>query len=38
MKLIVDVNFDMSYSFIFFVRSGILVVDMVDDVSEEEKK
>lgn len=38
MKLIVDVNFDMSYSFIFFVCLGILVVDMVDDVSEEEKK
>lgn len=38
MKLISDVNFDMSYSFIFSPRPGTPAADMVDDVSEEEKK
>lgn len=38
MKLIADVNFDMSYSFIFSARPGTPAADMVDDVSEEEKK
>jgi len=38
MKLIADVNFDMSYSFIFSARPGTPAADMVDDVSEDEKK
>ncbi len=38
MKLIADVNFDMSYSFIFSARPGTPAADMVDDVPEEEKK
>ncbi|WP_159566523.1 tRNA (N6-isopentenyl adenosine(37)-C2)-methylthiotransferase MiaB [Budvicia diplopodorum] len=38
MKLIADINFDMSYSFIFSARPGTPAADMVDDVSEEEKK
>lgn len=38
MKLIADVNFDMSYSFIFSTRPGTPAADMVDDVSEDEKK
>ncbi|AKJ41880.1 tRNA (N6-isopentenyl adenosine(37)-C2)-methylthiotransferase MiaB [Pragia fontium] len=38
MKLIADVNFDMSYSFIFSARPGTPAADMVDDVTEEEKK
>ncbi|WP_114191757.1 tRNA (N6-isopentenyl adenosine(37)-C2)-methylthiotransferase MiaB [Edaphovirga cremea] len=38
MKLIADVNFDMSYSFIYSARPGTPAADMVDDVSEEEKK
>ncbi len=37
MKLIADVNFDMSYSFIFSARPGTPAADMVDDVPEEEK-
>jgi tRNA-2-methylthio-N6-dimethylallyladenosine synthase len=38
MKLIADVNFDVSYSFIFSARPGTPAADMVDDVPEEEKK
>ena len=38
MKLIGDVNFDVSYSFIFSARPGTPAADMVDDVPEEEKK
>ncbi|MGL9760169.1 MAG: tRNA (N6-isopentenyl adenosine(37)-C2)-methylthiotransferase MiaB [Symbiopectobacterium sp.] len=38
MKLISDVNFDMSFSFIYSARPGTPAADMVDDVSEEEKK
>ncbi len=38
MKLIADVNFDMSYSFIFSARPGTPAADMVDDVPEEEEK
>ncbi len=38
MKLIADVNFDMSYSFLFSARPGTPAADMVDDVPEEEKK
>lgn len=38
MQLIADVNFDMSFSFIFSARPGTPAADMVDDVSEEEKK
>ena len=38
MKLIADVNFDTSYSFIFSARPGTPAADMVDDVPEEEKK
>lgn len=37
MKLIADVNFDMSYSFIFSARPGTPAADMVDDVPEEDK-
>lgn len=38
MKLIADVNMDVSYSFIYSARPGTPAADMVDDVSEEEKK
>ncbi|MGG2141019.1 tRNA (N6-isopentenyl adenosine(37)-C2)-methylthiotransferase MiaB [Symbiopectobacterium sp. RP] len=38
MKLIGDVNFDMSFSFIYSARPGTPAADMVDDVCEEEKK
>ena len=38
MKLIADIDFDMSYSFIFSARPGTPAADMVDDVPEEEKK
>ncbi|AHM80657.1 TRNA 2-methylthioadenosine synthase [Klebsiella pneumoniae 30660/NJST258_1] len=38
MKLIADVNFDMSYSFIFSARPGTPAADMVDDVPEADKK
>lgn len=37
MKLIGEVNFDVSYSFIFSARPGTPAADMVDDVPEEEK-
>ncbi len=38
MNLIADVNFDVSFSFIYSSRPGTPAADMVDDVSEEEKK
>jgi tRNA-2-methylthio-N6-dimethylallyladenosine synthase len=38
MKVIGDVNFDVSYSFIFSARPGTPAADMVDDVPEDEKK
>jgi len=38
MKLIAEVNYDISYSFIYSARPGTPAADMVDDVSEEEKK
>ncbi|MBS0968389.1 tRNA (N6-isopentenyl adenosine(37)-C2)-methylthiotransferase MiaB [Chimaeribacter arupi] len=38
MKLIAEVNFDVSYSFIYSARPGTPAADMVDDVSEDEKK
>ncbi len=37
MKVIGDVNFDVSYSFIFSSRPGTPAADMVDDVPEKEK-
>ncbi|MDG2939480.1 tRNA (N6-isopentenyl adenosine(37)-C2)-methylthiotransferase MiaB [Bisgaard Taxon 10/6] len=38
MNLIADVNFDMSFSFVYSARPGTPAADMQDDVSEEEKK
>ncbi|MEQ5209154.1 TRAM domain-containing protein, partial [Proteus sp. fly-1067] len=38
MKLIADVNFDMSFSFVYSARPGTPAADLPDDVSEEEKK
>ncbi|HEB9654633.1 TPA: tRNA (N6-isopentenyl adenosine(37)-C2)-methylthiotransferase MiaB [Yersinia enterocolitica] len=38
MKLVVDVRFDTSYSFIYSPRPGTPAADLPDDVSEEEKK
>lgn len=38
MKLIADVNFDMSYSFVYSARPGTPAADLPDDVTEEEKK
>jgi tRNA-2-methylthio-N6-dimethylallyladenosine synthase len=38
MNLIAQVNFDTSFSFIYSSRPGTPAADMVDDVSEEEKK
>lgn len=38
MQLIADVNFDLSYSFIYSSRPGTPAADMEDNVSEEEKK
>ncbi len=38
MKLIGDVNFDMSFSFIYSARPGTPAADLPDDVPEEEKK
>ncbi|MEQ5403096.1 tRNA (N6-isopentenyl adenosine(37)-C2)-methylthiotransferase MiaB [Providencia rettgeri] len=38
MKLIADVNFDMSYSFVYSVRPGTPAADLPDDVTEDEKK
>ena len=38
MKLIAEINFDMSYSFIYSARPGTPAADMVDDVSDEAKK
>jgi tRNA-2-methylthio-N6-dimethylallyladenosine synthase len=38
MKLIAEINFDVSYSFVFSARPGTPAADMVDDVPEEDKK
>lgn len=38
MKLIGEVNFDVSFSFIFSARPGTPAADMVDDVPDEDKK
>lgn len=38
MNLIAQVNFDMSFSFIYSARPGTPAAEMVDDVSEDEKK
>lgn len=38
MKLIREVNFDLSYSFIYSARPGTPAADMEDTVSEQEKK
>lgn len=38
MNIIAQVNFDMSFSFIYSARPGTPAADMPDDVSEEEKK
>ncbi|MCE0556044.1 MULTISPECIES: tRNA (N6-isopentenyl adenosine(37)-C2)-methylthiotransferase MiaB [unclassified Motilimonas] len=38
MKLISDVNFDHSFSFIYSARPGTPAADLPDDVSEDEKK
>ena len=38
MQLIADVNFDMSFSFIYSPRPGTPAADLPDDVTEEEKK
>ncbi|CAJ0993007.1 tRNA (N6-isopentenyl adenosine(37)-C2)-methylthiotransferase MiaB [Pantoea sp. Nvir] len=38
MKLISDINFDMSFSFIYSERPGTPAADLPDNVSEEEKK
>ena len=38
MKLIGEINFDVSFSFIFSARPGTPAADMIDDVPEEEKK
>lgn len=38
MKLIADVNFDVSYSFVYSARPGTPAADMEDNVPEEEKK
>ena len=37
MNLIAQVNFDMSFSFIYSARPGTPAADMPDDVTEEEK-
>ncbi len=38
MNLIAQVNFDMSYSFIYSARPGTPAAEMIDDVNEETKK
>lgn len=38
MKIIEQVNFDMSFSFIYSARPGTPAADLPDDVTEEEKK
>ncbi|AHG87162.1 tRNA (N6-isopentenyl adenosine(37)-C2)-methylthiotransferase MiaB [Bibersteinia trehalosi] len=38
MKIIEQVNFDMSFSFIYSARPGTPAADLPDDVSDEEKK
>ncbi|MEY4922063.1 MAG: hypothetical protein RLY17_780 [Pseudomonadota bacterium] len=38
MKLVADIHFDTSYSFIYSARPGTPAADLPDDISEEEKK
>lgn len=38
MKVIEQINFDMSFSFIYSARPGTPAADLPDDISEEEKK
>ncbi len=38
MKLIAEINFDVSFSFVYSARPGTPAADLPDDVSEEEKK
>ncbi|MCX8642753.1 tRNA (N6-isopentenyl adenosine(37)-C2)-methylthiotransferase MiaB [Gilliamella sp. B3791] len=38
MKLIADVNFDLSYSFVYSARPGTPAAEMEDNVTEDEKK
>ncbi|HBH67205.1 MAG TPA: tRNA (N6-isopentenyl adenosine(37)-C2)-methylthiotransferase MiaB, partial [Erwinia persicina] len=38
MKLVGEINFDTSYSFIYSARPGTPAADLPDDVSEDEKK
>ena len=38
MNLIAQVNFDMSFSFVYSARPGTPAADMPDDVTEDEKK
>ncbi|WP_392566469.1 tRNA (N6-isopentenyl adenosine(37)-C2)-methylthiotransferase MiaB [Utexia brackfieldae] len=38
MKLIAEVNFDLSYSFVYSARPGTPASEMPDDIPEEEKK
>lgn len=38
MKLVGEINFDVSFSFIYSARPGTPAADLPDDVSEEEKK
>ncbi len=38
MKLIEDIEYDLSFSFIYSARPGTPAADIVDDVSEDEKK
>ena len=38
MKLIEDVQFDQSFSFVYSARPGTPAADLPDDVSEDEKK
>ncbi|ROR05590.1 tRNA (N6-isopentenyl adenosine(37)-C2)-methylthiotransferase MiaB [Erwinia sp. JUb26] len=38
MKLVGDINFDVSFSFIYSARPGTPAADLPDDVSEDEKK
>lgn len=38
MNLIAQVNFDMSFSFVYSARPGTPAADMPDDVTEDEKE
>lgn len=38
MKLVADIHFDTSYSFIYSPRPGTPAADLPNNVSEEEKK